>query len=189
MSTINPYSQGWQSSGSAPSTYGAVPFSSPNALPTFLSFKFTSFNPTVLNCNIIGPKSRPYFRILTDAPMPGVTLVQNQNGQNIALIQWHRHPEVEIRNILERQRTSEMLGLTPDRASRMMTVNGMTLIFMPRDNYIWIYSNASQPELLGRISRAQNAVNLELTGEAIHLGLLEPAVVASFLLQCGRNID
>ncbi|KAK7015609.1 hypothetical protein R3P38DRAFT_3321562 [Favolaschia claudopus] len=154
MSTINPYSQGWQSSGSALSTYGAVPFSSPNALPTFLSFKFTSFNPT-----------------------------------NIALIQRHRHPEVEIRNILERQRTSEMLGLTPDRASRMMTVNGMTLIFMPRDNYIWIYSNASQPELLGRISRAQNAVNLELTGEAIHLGLLEPAVVASFLLQCGRNID
>jgi hypothetical protein len=32
-------------------------------------------------------------------------------------------------------------------------------------------------------------VTLELTGEAIHLGLLEPALVATFLLQCGRNID
>ncbi|KAK7021430.1 hypothetical protein R3P38DRAFT_3317742 [Favolaschia claudopus] len=154
MSTINPYSQGWQSSGSALSTYGAVPFSSPNALPTFLSFKFTSFNPT-----------------------------------NIALIQRHRHPEVEIRNILERQRTSEMLGLDSRQSVSNDDRERNDVIFMPRDNFIWIYSNASQPELLGRISRAQNAVNLELTGEAIHLGLLEPAVVASFLLQCGRNID
>ncbi|KAJ7509558.1 hypothetical protein B0H11DRAFT_1846605 [Mycena galericulata] len=188
---FNPYSQGWPGSNSntgTPSIFGALPFPAPDSLPTFFSFRFTSFNPTVLNCTIIGPKSRPYFRIMTDAPMPGVTVFQNSNGQNISLVQWHRHPEVEMRNV-SRQRTSEMLALSNDQSSRTMSVSGRTLTFTPRDNFIWIYSGGTQPEVLGRISRSQDTVTLELTGEAIHLGLLEPAVVATFLLQCGRNID
>ncbi|KAJ7905900.1 hypothetical protein B0H13DRAFT_2508533, partial [Mycena leptocephala] len=192
----NPYTQGWQSTSQSranngrPSIFGALPFTSPDPLPTFFSFRFTSFNPTILNCSVIGPQSRPYFRIMTDTPMPGVSVFQNSNGQNIALVQWHRHPEVELRNIVARQRVSEMLSLSPDqRFSRGMTVNGTAFTLTPRDNFIWIYSTASQPELLGRISRGRNAVTLELTGEAIHLGILEPAVVATFLLQCGRNID
>ncbi|KAF8217202.1 hypothetical protein K438DRAFT_1559278 [Mycena galopus ATCC 62051] len=188
---FNPYSRDLQapSSGTRPSIFGALPFTSPDTLPTFFSFRFTSFNPSILNCNVIGPKSRPYFRITTDNPVPGVSVFQNSNGQNIALVQWHRHPEVELRNIVDRQRVSEMLSLSPDQTSRRMTVNGATFTFTPRDNFIWLYSAASHPELLGRISRGQNTVILELTGEAIHLGLLEPAVVATFLLQCGRNID
>ncbi|KAJ7031888.1 hypothetical protein C8F04DRAFT_1360577 [Mycena alexandri] len=191
---LNPYSQGWQNTGHSnpnsarPSIFGALPFPA-NATPTFFSFRFTSFSPTILNCNVIGPQSRPYFRIVTDNPMPGVTVFQNSNGQNIALIQWHRHPEVEVRNVIARQRTSEMLSLSPDQSSRRMTVNDATFTFTPRDNFIWLYSGGPQPELLGRISRGQSAVTLELTGEAIHLGILEPAVVATFLLQCGRNID
>ncbi|KAJ6582351.1 hypothetical protein B0H19DRAFT_929063 [Mycena capillaripes] len=192
---LNPYSQGWQGAGNSrvnngrPSIFGALPFTPPETLPTFFSFRFTSFNPTILNCNVIGPQSRPYFRVMTDTPMPGVSVFQNSNGQNIALIQWHRHPEVELRNLVARQRASEMLSLSPDQSSRRLTVNGATFTFTPRDNFIWIYSTASQPELLGRISRSQNSVTLDLTGEAIHLGILEPAVVATFLLQCGRNID
>ncbi|KAJ7331358.1 hypothetical protein DFH08DRAFT_708274 [Mycena albidolilacea] len=164
---FNPYSQSWQGQ----SIYGALPYSSPDALPTFFSFRFTSLNPTVLNCTVIGPKSRPYFRITTDTPMPGVSVFQNSNGQNIALVQWHRHPEVELRNIVARQRVSGMLSLSPDQTYRRMTVNGATFTFTPRDNFIW------------------TTVTLELTGEAIHIGLLEPALVATFLLQCGRNID
>ncbi|KAJ7166839.1 hypothetical protein C8R46DRAFT_1271865 [Mycena filopes] len=188
---LNPYTQGWQNPGNSnpnngrPSIFGALPFPA-NSAPTFFSFRFTSFNPTILNSNVIGPQSRPYFRIITDNPLPGVTVFQNSNGQNIALIQWHRHPEVELRNVVARQRTSEMLSLSPDQSSRLMTINDATFTFTPRDNYIWLSSGT---ELLGRISRGQNTVTLELTGEAIHLGILEPAVVATFLLQCGRNID
>jgi hypothetical protein len=106
---FNPYSQSWQGQ----SIYGALPFTSPDALQTFFSFRFTSFNPTVLNCTVIGPESRPYFRITTDTPMPGVSIFQNSNGQDIALVQWHRHPEVELHNIVERQRVSGMLSLSP----------------------------------------------------------------------------
>ncbi|KAF7289864.1 hypothetical protein MIND_01360800 [Mycena indigotica] len=196
MSTFNPYAQqGWNSqhsmpSGSRPSMYGALPFSPPVTLPTLFAFRFTSFAPTILNCTVIGPQSRPYFRVLTDAPVQGVTGFQNAAGTNIALVQWHRHPEVEVQGAVSRQRSSQMLALTPDQSARAMTLNnGSSMTFTPRENFIWIYSNTSDPELLGRISRGQTSVTLELTGEAIHRGLLESAVVATFLLQCGRNID
>ncbi|KAJ7048516.1 hypothetical protein C8F01DRAFT_1004534 [Mycena amicta] len=202
MSSFNPYAQqGWNtpagpsSSGGRPSIYGALPFPTPgppSTLPTFFSFRFTSFAPTILNCTVIGPQSRPYFRVLTDAPVQGVTAFQNASGATIALVQWHRHPEVEIRGVVPRQRSSAMLALSQDQSARVMTVNATTqsaMTFMPRENFIWIYSNAPEPELLGRISRGKTSVTLELTGEAIHLGLLESAVVATFLLQCGRNID
>ncbi|KAF7300584.1 hypothetical protein HMN09_00943400 [Mycena chlorophos] len=200
MSSFNPY-QGWAApsgtaSGSRPSIYGALPFPGPPSnLPTLFAFRFTSFAPTILNCIVIGPapQSRPYFRILTDAPMAGVTVFQNAGGNNFALCQWHRHPEVEIRGVVPRQQTRNMLSLTEDQSARTMTAthaNGSTtMTFIPRDNFIWIYSNAAEPELLGRISRSSTSVTLELTGEAIHIGLLEPVVVATFLLQCGRTID
>ncbi|KAJ7148549.1 hypothetical protein C8R43DRAFT_889075 [Mycena crocata] len=192
---FNPYSQGWQGPGGSssqngrPSVFGALPFTPPATLPTFFSFRFTSFNPSILNCTIIGPQSRPYYRIITDSPMPGVSVLQNSNGQNIALVQWHRHPEVEIRSIISRQRTSEMISLSPDQSYRTMSLSGTSFTFTPRDDFIWIYSTATQPEIFGRITRGQGTVTLELTGEAIHQGILEPAVVATFLLQCGRNID
>ncbi|KAJ7217271.1 hypothetical protein GGX14DRAFT_391076 [Mycena pura] len=200
---LNPYAmQGWQnpagssssssSSSTRPSIFGALPFPSPDTLlPTFFAFRFTSFSPSILNCTVLGPgaPARPYFRILTDAPLPGVSVFQNAQGQNVALVQWKRHPEAEIRGVTPRQRTAELVALAPDRSSRSMMLNDSGITFMPRDNFIWLHSTATQPELLGRITRGQTSVTLELTGEAIHLGLLEAAVVATFLLQCGRNID
>ncbi|KAJ7625791.1 hypothetical protein FB45DRAFT_750882 [Roridomyces roridus] len=184
---LNPYTQAWQNGQSnsnsqncRPSIFGALPYSTPDgATPTFFSFRFTSFNPNVLNCVILGPQSRPYFRIVTDTPLPGVSVLQSSNGQNVALVQWHRHPEIEIRGVVNRQRTSAALSLSRDQTSRSMTVNRTTMTFVPH----------SQTDILGRISRAQDSIHLELTGEAIHSGLLESAVMAAFLLQCGRNID
>jgi hypothetical protein len=68
---------------------------------------------------------------MTDTPMPGVSVFQNSNGQNIALVQWHRHPEVELRNIVARQRVSEMLSLSPDQrlwfCSRLWSVFYLTI--------------------------------------------------------------
>ncbi|KAJ7905913.1 hypothetical protein B0H13DRAFT_2274370 [Mycena leptocephala] len=180
---LNPYSQGWQNTGQSrannggPSIFGALPFTSPDPLPTFFSFRFTSFNPTILNCNVIGPQSRPYFRIMTDTPMPGSPSFRIQMAKTS---HWF--------NGIDILRLNYEISWQ-DSGSRRMTVNGATFTLTPRDNFIWIYSTGSQPELLGRISRGRNAVTLELTGEAIHLGILEPAVVATFLLQCGRNID
>ena len=59
----------------------------------------------------------------------------------------------------------------PDRAPQMYKVH------------------SSAPRVLGRISRVPTSVTLELTPEAVQLGLLEPALVATALLSCGHNID
>jgi hypothetical protein len=42
---------------------------------------------------------------------------------------------------------------------------------------------------LAKITRANGAVTLDMTPDAIQLGLLDVAVSAALLLQCGRNID
>ena len=49
--------------------------------------------------------------------------------------------------------------------------------------------NSSAPRVLARIARIPNAVMVELTQEAMTLGLLEPALVATVMLSCGHNID
>lgn len=50
-------------------------------------------------------------------------------------------------------------------------------------------SGLGAPQIYSRVSREEGAVKLELTTEAIQLGLLEVCVAAAILLQCGRNID
>jgi hypothetical protein len=46
-----------------------------------------------------------------------------------------------------------------------------------------------QPQVYAQVSRDEDSVTLELTAEAIQIGLLELCVAATFLLQCGKNID
>lgn len=47
---------------------------------------------------------------------------------------------------------------------------------------------SSAPRVLARIGRAQD-VTLEMTQEAMQLGLLEACLVATVLLTCGHNVD
>jgi hypothetical protein len=52
--------------------------------------------------------------------------------------------------------------------------------------------NTSGPyptEMLARISRAKGFVTLEIAASAIHAGLLETIITATFLFLCDRNID
>lgn len=48
---------------------------------------------------------------------------------------------------------------------------------------------AGSRELLARISRDRDNLILEMSSQAIQLGLLEVCAVATVLLQCGRSID
>lgn len=50
-------------------------------------------------------------------------------------------------------------------------------------------SGLGAPQTYARISRQEASVTLELTTEAIQIGLLEVCIAATLLLQCGRNID
>jgi len=50
------------------------------------------------------------------------------------------------------------------------------------------YANGN-PSLTARVSKVHNQVTLEISTEALRIGLLEVLLTATLLLQCGRNID
>ncbi|KAJ7359656.1 hypothetical protein DFH08DRAFT_686377 [Mycena albidolilacea] len=199
---MNPYAQGgWSNSynpnavnnpswGTSPSLYGALPYSTPPLTTPELTFTFSVLDGTILNSRVFGPKSRTYFRISTDSASSGFTVVQNSKLESVALIEWRSHPIVEITNIVSKRGTSQWLALSPDKTHRIMGARGRGFRWVPSQGYIELYSTGvPTPQLFGRISQDQSGVKLELTGEAVHIGLLEVCVTSAVLLMSGRNID
>ncbi|KAJ7076640.1 hypothetical protein B0H15DRAFT_1026469 [Mycena belliarum] len=199
---FNPYAQGgWKNTenphaGSScrnvpqPSIFGALPYPTLVTPPTFHSFRFTSCNPTILHSDVIGPQARRYFRVDTDSPAAGYTIIHSACSQPVAIIEWACHPIIEIRDIVAKQPTAEWLALSPDRTYRKMTANGKMFVWAPDGDYISLYSSGlGSPQLYARVLREEEDVALDLTAEAIQIGLLEICVAAALLLQSGRKID
>ncbi|KAH9478614.1 hypothetical protein JR316_0009071 [Psilocybe cubensis] len=178
----------WNGAAPTPSIYGALPY--PNDSSAFQTFYFTNFSPDILNCTVIGPQAQVYYRIVTDNQMPGYTVVKNSEGKNVSLIEWQSHPMIEVRGLLTKQYVRAWLALTADKSARTMSVRGMQYAWAPRDKSISLFAGGPRnPTLLARITRTNGAIALDMTPDAIQLGLLDSVVAASLLLQCGRNID
>ncbi|KAJ7122394.1 hypothetical protein C8R44DRAFT_622376 [Mycena epipterygia] len=195
-SHINPYAT-WSNSNvrsavpGVPSVHGALPFAAGPSGSNLVTFFFTALKPTILNCNVVGQNTYPYFKITTDASMPGYTAVKNADEKTIALVEWKERPLVEIRDVFSKRRVSEWLVLSPDASHRAMRFNGQQYIWAPKKSTICLYpAGTPTPELLARIFRGDDGtVSLELTTTAVTAGLLETCVVATVLLQCGHTID
>ncbi|KAJ7732760.1 hypothetical protein DFH07DRAFT_780867 [Mycena maculata] len=177
---FNPFSQGgWNGGGSSsgtvpqPSIFGALPYPTQNAVPTLLPFRITSFNPTILQSTITGANLVPYFRVRTDTPTPGFTVVHNAANEPTIVIEWARHPVVEIRGVVSKRRTKEWLVLSADKTYRTMRALGKTFVWAPDGATICLYSvGLGAPQLYAQVSREEDAVILELTAEAVQIGLL-----------------
>ncbi|KAF8155943.1 hypothetical protein B0H34DRAFT_660076 [Crassisporium funariophilum] len=180
----------WNGGAPAPSVFGALPYPTAPSDSNLVTFYFTSFSPTIFNCTVIGPQAQVYYRVVTDNYMPGYTVIKNAEGKNISLIEWQTHPLIEVRDLLAKQHIRTWLGLTKDKSSRTMTVRGMQYTWTPRDKSINLYTGEHKnPRFLARITRANGTITLDMTNDAIQLGLLDPIVAAALLLQSGRNID
>lgn len=124
MFSNNPYAQaGWPNPtnphsindgpwrpNTHPPTYGALP-PLDNKPASVLVFTFTSFNPDLFNCVVTGPNNSKYFEVHTNS---GTTVI-SKPGQQIAAIQWTRHPTVEASGIIARQLTKDFLKLSNDQ--------------------------------------------------------------------------
>ncbi|THU75556.1 hypothetical protein K435DRAFT_706920 [Dendrothele bispora CBS 962.96] len=203
MHCTNPYAQsGWTNSsfpqacselsGLQPSVYGALPFTSVSGdTPTFYRFCFISdgCNFTVVD----PPKSKTYFWIMDNTPTTGFMLFQNRDRKIFAVIEWRLSPGtvVEVRDVVKKQLVSSWLALSQDRSYRHMTIGGRSFVWVPRDDYIGLYSHGiANPELYAKVTKVDpSQVVLDITSAAIRLGLLDPCVVAVVLLQSGRHID
>ncbi|EMD35443.1 hypothetical protein CERSUDRAFT_157206 [Gelatoporia subvermispora B] len=196
---MNPFTQGGWGQGqtsTTPSIFGALPSlptssSIPRSMqPDNVTYQFTSFNATILNCSIIGPQSRVAYRIVTETSVPSCTIWKDNESRSIAMVQWQPNATLEIRGVAPRQRVRDWLRLSPDQSKRTMEVKGTQYAWAPMDGFICLYkAQSAAPRILARVARAPNTVLLELTQEAITLGLLEPALVATVMFVCGHNID
>ncbi|KAJ7119942.1 hypothetical protein C8R43DRAFT_1077027 [Mycena crocata] len=198
---------------SPPSVFGALPYPNPpvasasgshtRSNSSLTTFYLTSLNPSVLNCVVLGPAPGPqnqhhphspaasklYYAITTDNTMPGYTVFKNAARKSIGLIEWQRHPRVEVRGAVPKQETRGWLKVSRDQTYRTMTIRGFKYTWAPDGQYINLCSSGPSPQFLGRISRGEDSVAIELTPDAIQLELLDTAVVVAVLLQCGHNID
>ncbi|KIK68639.1 hypothetical protein GYMLUDRAFT_153830 [Collybiopsis luxurians FD-317 M1] len=179
----------WDNNGFAPSTFGALPYAHPPPPPGLVTFYITSFNPDILNCTVIGPNQQRYLRIVTDPQNPAYTIFQNPQGRSIALVEWQSRPLVEIRDVMSKSPVKNWLRLTSDRRARTMDQQGVQYTWAPQDKHITLYSAGSNPVFLARISRGYGTITLDLTNRAMQLDLLDACIIATVLMQCGRNID
>ncbi|KDQ64083.1 hypothetical protein JAAARDRAFT_117722 [Jaapia argillacea MUCL 33604] len=168
----------------SPTTLTALSTSGPTLFLTF-----TNFTPSVLNCIVIDRNYETVRRICSNIS-PIFTLIKDPEGHNLALIEWNSLPTVEITGVIPKQKARDWLALTPEGMSRIMTVGQAYYVWAPAGKYVCLYSTVSSTlKILARICKTPMNVALEMSQAAIDLSLLEPCVVATVLLQSGRNID
>ncbi|KAF9066760.1 hypothetical protein BDP27DRAFT_1226963 [Rhodocollybia butyracea] len=185
----------WDNNGIAPSTFGALPYANSPPPPTsdLVTFYITSFDPDILSSKVIGPSQQRYLRIVTDPDNPRYTVFQNAQGKSVALVEWQSRPLVEIRNVTSKILARDWLRLTPDGrkvlSTRTMQILGAQYMWTPQDRYINLYSTGPAAVFLARISRGRGTITLDLTNQAIQLGLLDACLIATVVMQCGKNFD
>jgi len=105
------------------------------------------------------------------------------------IIEWLRQPVLEIRGIVSKRQCTQWLALSPQKRYRTMTMEGNTFVWAP-DGSMKLYGpGLGEPQTYARVTREEGAVALDVTAEAIRIGLLDVCVAAAFLLQSGRKID
>ncbi|KAJ6613797.1 hypothetical protein B0H10DRAFT_1804756 [Mycena sp. CBHHK59/15] len=191
VSTPGPNSTSW---GSSPSILGALPYLMPQKpKPTFLNpitFMFSSSSGMILNSDVTGPQSQRHFSIMTDSTKGGFSIIQNFGGESIAVIEWRKHPVVEIISTVSMRTSAEWLRLSHSKEYRLMASQGRYYRWTPHDRHFRLHNESqSNPQLFRRILQTQEGTAIELAIEALQLGLLKVLVVATLLLLCGRNID
>ncbi|KAK7462779.1 hypothetical protein VKT23_007363 [Stygiomarasmius scandens] len=190
MHNNNPFYTWGSTDNSSVSVYGALPSTNPGKSSKTLALYFSSMNPNILNCTIVGPNNEPYYYVVTDSSLPGYTVFKGNDNKSVALVEWKRQCHVEIRDIVHKQPASTFLSLSPDRQSRIMTVAGQNYMWVPQKELICLYTaSSSNPTLLAQLSKRQGTVKLELAPNAVQAGLVLPALTAVVLLQSGQRID
>jgi hypothetical protein len=119
MSAGWPWNQPGSTGGPPSSTFGAMPaafdLGGPSLGTDVVNFHFTAFNPTILNCTVMGPRSLVYYTIMTDPARPGATSLRDNQGASVAEVQWRTQPRINVRGSKAEMKVAEWLALSSDR--------------------------------------------------------------------------
>lgn len=113
-STGNSHSAGyaWNTDDMPPSVFGALPSVSDEF--DNVTYQFTGFNSTILNCSVVGPQGQVAYRVVTESTAPSCTIVKDLGNRNIAMVQWQPHSTLEIYRITPQQRIKDWLRVSTD---------------------------------------------------------------------------
>jgi hypothetical protein len=92
-----------------------MPPNSASAAFNYIKFTLSSPQGTILNSVVTGPQSQKYYRITTDSTERGFSLVQDFGGEIIAVIEWRKHPTVEIFGTVSKRTSAQWLMLSPSK--------------------------------------------------------------------------
>lgn len=121
---MDPYRQSWQQDGgeqaSSPSIFGALPslpVSPPKSIQAdSVTYQFTNFNATILNCTVLGPQYRVQYRVVTESSSaPSCTIFKDNESRSVAMVQWQPNAMLEVRGVASRQRVKDWLRLSSDQ--------------------------------------------------------------------------
>lgn len=81
--------------------------------PRLLAYTFTSLNPSVLNCVVVGPDNHLQFQIATNT---SITILRGKDGKTVGLVEWRPDgSQVEIIHAVRKQPAGAFLRLAGDR--------------------------------------------------------------------------
>jgi hypothetical protein len=80
-----------------------------------VNFHFTAFNPTILNCTVMGPRSLVHYTVVTDPARPGATSLRDNQGASVAEVQWRTQPRIDVRGSKPGLKVAEWLPLSSDK--------------------------------------------------------------------------
>lgn len=99
------------------SPYGALPSSVLPSQPKIITLLIIPLDPItgILNCRVIGPNNQTYFVVSTPPNIGAPTVFYNHQGRNVATVEWHEQPLVEVQDAVPRQTTSRWIGVAPNQ--------------------------------------------------------------------------
>ncbi|KDR69066.1 hypothetical protein GALMADRAFT_1353082 [Galerina marginata CBS 339.88] len=200
MNINNPYAQaGWYNPqnphsinqrprrpNSLTATFSALP-SSHYSYESVYTFTFTSFNPDIGNCVVLGPNNRISLTVRTDTSGTIISKVNQYDA--VAVIRWEPHPTVEAASLLAPQLVGDFLKLSPDQRYRTMRADEKVYAWIPRQRGTSLYNAGPHPPRKFARMRSNNDVTkiyLELSAEAFPRGLLIPCILSTILFFSGR---
>ncbi|KDR81188.1 hypothetical protein GALMADRAFT_60617 [Galerina marginata CBS 339.88] len=180
----------WRPDLAVPPTYGALPepTNKPNSVSTL---KFTMFNQNILNCCVVaGQDHRQILEVQTNSSET-VTVISKLDHQ-LAVIHWNRHPTLWMEGA-PFQQPGAFLKLSDDAKYRVMHISKVPYLWIPQGRSgFYLYKSGTNPlkeVARARLSDDMLSVSLEIVNEAFPSGILQPCIVATFLLFSGKPFN
>lgn len=108
-------------------TFGALPHYIPVLSPSIITFVFLSPDQDILNCDVTDASFRESYKITTNKRGLGRTTIKRADGEISGIIDWQRHPEIEVPGSFQKERASALLELAPDRRYVISGVERLTV--------------------------------------------------------------